>query len=68
MAKKKCPICRRNMSQIDYRDINTLSHYISPWAKMKQGHETGACSKHQRVVSEAIKRARYMALMPYVSR
>lgn len=68
MPKKKCPICRRNMDTIDYRDVNTLNHYITPWAKIKPSTESGACSKHQRIIGEAIKRARYMALMPYIIR
>lgn len=56
------------MDTIDYRDVNTLNHYITPWAKIKPSTESGACSKHQRIIGEAIKRARYMALMPYIIR
>jgi small subunit ribosomal protein S18 len=68
MARKKCPICKRNIEVIDYRDTVTLVHYMTPWSKMKGMSDTGTCAKHQRRMAEAIKRARFMALLPYVTR
>ena len=67
-SKKRCNFCRKKTDSIDFKDTNLLSRYITAWAKMKAGHDTGVCSRHQRRLAEAIKRARYMALMPYVKR
>lgn len=64
--KRQCNFCRKKVSYIDFRDVNTLSKYLTPWSKMKAGRDTGTCAKHQRQLTDAIKRARFMALMPYV--
>lgn len=64
--KRQCNFCRKKVDIIDFRDTNTLTKYLSQWGKMKSGRDTGTCSKHQRMLSGAIKRARFMALMPYV--
>jgi len=66
--KKQCQFCRKKIDYIDFRDTNTLAKFLTPWSKMKSGRDTGTCSKHQRMLSDAIKRARFMALMPYVRR
>lgn len=65
-SRKQCNFCRKKIEVIDYKDTNILGRYLTPWAKMKSARDTGTCAKHQRLLSEAIKRARYMALMPYV--
>lgn len=65
--KKQCNFCRKKIDYIDYKDSN-LSRYLTPWSKMKSGRDTGTCAKHQRRLAEAIKRARFLALMPYVKR
>jgi len=64
--RKQCNFCRKKIDFIDFRDTNALIKYLTPWSKMKSGRDTGTCSKHQRMLSLAIKRARFMALMPYV--
>lgn len=66
--KKQCQFCRKKVDYIDFRDVNTLIKFLTPWNKMKAARDTGTCSKHQRILSDAIKRARFMALMPYVKR
>jgi len=66
--RKQCNFCRKKIDYIDFRDANMLIKYLTPWSKMKSGRDTGTCSKHQRMLSLAIKRARFMALMPYVRR
>jgi small subunit ribosomal protein S18 len=66
--KKNCAFCRKKMDVIDFRDTNLLSKYMTGWAKLKSGRDTGTCAKHQRRLAEAIKRARFMALLPYVKR
>lgn len=66
--KKHCYFCKKKIEYIDFKDTNLLGRYLTAWAKMKAGHDTGVCTKHQRRLAEALKRARYMALMPYVKR
>jgi small subunit ribosomal protein S18 len=67
-GKRHCHFCKKKIDEIDFRDTNLLSRYLTPWAKMKAGRDSGACARHQRRLAEAIKRARFLALMPYVKR
>jgi small subunit ribosomal protein S18 len=53
------------VTHIDYKDIDTLRRYISDRYKMESRRKSGVCSKHQRVLAAAIKRARYLAMMPF---
>lgn len=65
-AKKKvCAFCVDKVEHIDYKDIAKLRRYISERAKIHPRRITGTCSKHQRQLTEAIKRARHIALLPY---
>ncbi len=66
--KKECQFCKRKVTSIDYKDAGLLGRYLSGWGKIRPGKDTGACSRHQRDLSEAIKRARFLALVPYVVR
>jgi small subunit ribosomal protein S18 len=66
--RKECQFCKRKVAFIDYKDASTLSRYLSGWAKIRPGKDTGACSRHQRDLTEAIKRARFLALLPYTTR
>ena len=63
--KKVCQFCVETF--IDYKDTATLRHYISERAKILPRRTTGACAMHQRELTEAIKRARQVALLPYVT-
>jgi len=65
---KKCNFCRKKVDILDYKDVNTMQKYLTPWGKMKAGRDTGTCTRHQRMLRDAIKRARFMALLPYVKR
>jgi small subunit ribosomal protein S18 len=56
------------IAHIDYKDIVTLSNHINPHARMNSRKRTGFSAKAQRDFAQAIKRARFMALMPYISR
>lgn len=67
-TKKQCVFCKKKINVIDYRDAQSLNRYLTPWAKLKSGRDTGTCSKHQRLLAEAIKRARFLALLPYIKR
>ena len=58
--------CVEKVSSIDYKDISKIRRYISERARIEPRRKTGACSKHQRSVTLAIKRARHLALLPFV--
>ena len=67
-AKKQCLFCVERERNVDYKDPQTLQRFINQRAKIMSPKRTGACAKHQRMVATAIKRARYMALLPYISK
>ncbi len=65
-AKKKvCTFCVDKIEYIDYKDVARLRRYISDRAKILPRRITGTCAKHQRQLTEAIKRARHVALLPF---
>lgn len=66
--QKSCHFCKKGIFQIDYKDGQFLRRYISSWSKIKPGKTTGTCSKHQRELTRSIKRARFLAILPYVTR
>ncbi|PIU44128.1 MAG: 30S ribosomal protein S18 [Candidatus Nealsonbacteria bacterium CG_4_8_14_3_um_filter_39_7] len=57
-----CYFCQKNIKEIDFKNTDALQKFISGMAKIKPGKKTGTCSSHQRKISEAIKRARYLGL------
>ncbi len=63
--KKVCVFCGKD-NVIDYKDINKLKRYVSERGKILPRRITGNCAKHQRALTVAIKRARHLAMMPYV--
>lgn len=63
--KKICSFCANKSATIDYKDINTLKKYVSDRGKILPRRVSGNCSKHQRALTIAIKRARQVALLPY---
>lgn len=65
--KKVCSFCVDKIDTIDYKDVAKLRRFISERAKILPRRVTGTCARHQRELTVAIKRARHMALMPYVS-
>ena len=62
---KFCYYCVEKQEKVDYKDSEKLRKYISERGKIIPRRVTGNCAKHQRLLTEAIKRARYMALLPY---
>jgi len=64
--KKVCAYCADKNAVIDYKDVNKLKRYVSERGKILPRRITGNCAKHQRALTVAIKRARHIALMPYV--
>lgn len=65
--RKVCRFCVDKVEKLDYKDSAHLSHYISDRGKIEPRRRTGTCAKHQRVLAAAIKRARQIALLPYVA-
>ncbi len=59
-----CPFCT-GKATIDYKDAATLSQYLTSHGSIGSRHTTRACAKHQRALARAIKRARFLALLPY---
>lgn len=59
-----CPFCK-SKTVPDYKDVDTLSKYMSDRAKVLGKSRTGVCSKHQRRISVAVKRARHLGLLPF---
>ena len=65
--RKNCPFTAAGIKHIDYKDINTLSRFVTEKGKILPRRITGVSAFHQRALVKAIKRARYMALMPFVT-
>lgn len=65
--RKVCFFCRDKVMFIDYKDPAKLRPYISDRGKISPRRKSGACARHQRALSTAIKRARHLALLPFVS-
>jgi len=64
--RKSCFFCKSKVEEIDYKNIGELRRYISEKGKIRSRRISGACRRHQRQVAVAIKRAREMALLPYI--
>ena len=65
--RKSCFFCKSKVDEIDYKNIGELRRYISEKGKIRSRRISGACRRHQRQVAVAVKRAREMALLPYVA-
>ncbi len=66
--KKVCRFCKDKVNILDYKDVNILQSFMTDRGKIVPSRITGTCAKHQRMLATAVKRARYMALVPYISR
>ncbi len=65
-AKKPCKFCKEGTSYIDYKDLKRLRRFVTDRGKITPSRITGTCATHQRMLSTAVKRARILALLPYV--
>ena len=65
MRKKVCAFCAEKVAEIDYKDAAVLRRFISERAKILPRRVTGTCACHQRNLTQAIKRARHLALLPF---
>ena len=69
MAKKKvkvCQFCKEKAEEIDYKDIGKIKRFTSGRGKILSSKLTGTCAKHQRMLAKAIKKARFLGLLPFV--
>jgi small subunit ribosomal protein S18 len=64
--KKVCKFCERKVQRIDYKDTQLLGRFVTDRGKILPRRATGTCARHQRQLGTAIKRARYLALLPYI--
>ena len=64
--RARCRFCREKAKEIDYKDLQSLQKLTTGQGKLFSRKRSGNCAKHQRMSKGALKRARYMALMPYV--
>lgn len=63
-----CPLCDSGVKSVSYKDVYQLKKFTSVRGKIISVEKSGACHKHQKQLTRAIKRARYMALLPYVAK
>jgi len=66
--KRKCLLCKAKDEEIDYKDVATLGRYLDRWNKIQPSSRSNNCAKHQRLIQTAIKRARFLALLPFTVR
>ncbi len=64
----QCHFTANNVKLIDYKDVDILKKFLTPHARMIGGGRTSVCAKHQRQLAAAVKRARFMGLLPFVAR
>ena len=67
-VKKQDYFKENNISHIDYKDVGTLKKFLTTHARIQSRKRTGLTAKHQREIAQAVKRARFLGLLPYVSR
>jgi small subunit ribosomal protein S18 len=65
--KKQCPFTAAGMKSIDYKDVETLKQFITERGKIIPRRITGVSAHHQKLLTKAVKRARHMALLPFVA-
>jgi small subunit ribosomal protein S18 len=63
---QQCFFCSQNLQNVDYKETDLLKRFVSSQAKIIDPRHTHICAKHQRKIATAVKRARFMGLLPYV--
>lgn len=64
--RKVCRLCERKIERLDYKDERLVGRFISDRGKILPRRATGMCARHQRQLARAVKRARFLALIPYI--
>lgn len=65
--RKVCPVCEIGVRYVDYKDERLLSRFISERGKILPRRISGMCARHQRQIGTAVKRGRFLALLPYIA-
>ncbi len=65
-SKKVCRFCAEKTKDIDYKDVKLLQRFLNSYGKIESRKRTGSCQKHQRALAVALKRARHIAILPFV--
>lgn len=68
MTKQQCFFTQNNIKYVDYKDTELLRKFLNPHGRIISRKKTGTSAKYQRMLSSAVKRARFMGLLPYTSR
>lgn len=66
MSSKKCFFCAKDIKYIDYKNEEFIRSFITYFSKIKPRYYTGICLRHQKIYAKAVKRARHMALVPFI--
>lgn len=64
----ECYFCKKNIQEVDFKDLPTLRAYVSGAGKIRQRAKTGLCATHQRRVATGVKRARHVGLLSHVAK
>ena len=67
-TKRYCHFCMNSLKDVDYKNIQLLQRFLSSYGKIVPRKRSGVCAKHQRKLATAIKRGRFMALLPFSSK
>jgi small subunit ribosomal protein S18 len=65
--RRICAFCVDKVDVIDYKDTDLLNRYVNEFGRIRPRRQTGTCAKHQRALAVAVKRARHIALLPFVA-
>lgn len=65
--RKVCKFCADKINYVDYKDVKLLQGFVPERAKILPSRISGTCARHQRILQRAIKRARHVALLPFVT-
>lgn len=65
-APTQCYFCAHGIKEIDYKELRLIQKFVSPYSKILPRKRTGTCTKHQRKLALAVKRARFLALLAFV--
>jgi len=65
--RRICAFCVDHVDYIDYKNQENLKRYVNEFGRIRPRRQTGTCAKHQRSLAQAIKRARHIALLPFVA-
>lgn len=67
LRRRGCEFCIDKVNEVDYKDLDLLRRYVGDRGKIEARRKAGVCARHQRVVAQAIKRARHIALLPFTA-